>query len=231
VEQYFDAFLHTSNAGPRRLIFRLPLPQLSLELAQQYCSTTVASARAHEEHLIIELSRFRPTGDAEDAEDADWDETDVGEGWLATLLGARAGVIGGDLRLLYLGWLLSADSGELDDEVLEPPVPADLGDLGEALRGVADFLDLDEDLLDIAAEASPQSPGDMASWIAQLPAAEKDALLLRAARGESAHLQAELQLGLRRFTGAADQPEPAGSRRSVGELLGSMQQRQLDDER
>jgi hypothetical protein len=225
VEEHFDAFLHTSNSG-RRLIFRVPLSQLSFEVAQQYCSTPVASARVHGEHVIIELNRLRAAGDA------DWDETDLGEGWLSTLVPARADLIAGDLRLLYLGWLLAADAGELDDDVLEPPVPSNLAALDDALRGVADFLDLDEDLLDIAAEASPvtaRNTGELASWIAQLPVAEKNALLLRAAQGENAQLQAELQLAFRRYTGVPDRPEPViTAPRSVGELLGSMQQLQLD---
>jgi hypothetical protein len=44
---------------------------------------------------------------------------------------------------------------QADDEDTEPPVPAGLADLSGALRAVADFLDIDEDLLAVAAEASP----------------------------------------------------------------------------
>ena len=222
VQDYFDAFLYTSNWGTRRLIIRLPARLLDLPTATQYCSTESASAWAHGENVIIELSR--------DLQDDDWDEDEYGAESLTSIIPVRAELAAGDLRLLYLGWLLAADAGELDDDVLEPPVPANLADLSGALGSVVDFLRLDEDLLDIAAEASADQTGEessgaeLATWIEQLPAAEKDALLLSIARGQEAHPRAEL---LRRFTGQSAPHEPVQGRRSVGELLGSTQQFQL----
>jgi hypothetical protein len=66
---------------------------------------------------------------------------------------ARSEVLDGDRRLLYLAWLLSADSGMLDDDELEPPVPAGLGQMS-GLQGVAEFLKIDPHLLTAAAESS-----------------------------------------------------------------------------
>ena len=59
----------------------------------------------------------------------------------------RSEIAAGDLRLLYLGWLLSVQWGEVDDDDAEPPVPTGLGQLSRALRAVADFLSIDADLL------------------------------------------------------------------------------------
>jgi len=112
----------------------------------------------------------------------------------------------GDLRLLYLAWLLSVQAEEAGDEEAEPPLPPGLRTLSAPLRAVADFLRLDEDLLAAAATASaeiqtvPESAGEMARWIEDLPGEEKDALLLQAARGEGSQVQAVLQ---RRFRDAA----------------------------
>jgi hypothetical protein len=97
-----------------------------------------------------------------------------------------------------------------------PPVPAGLGDLSAGLRAVADFLEIDEDLIAVAAASSPpiQEPEGMADWIAAVPAEEKDTLLARVAAGEGAQVQALL---LRRFRAASGSP-PAAPARTAAEL-------------
>jgi hypothetical protein len=90
-------------------------------------------------------------------------------------------------------------------------VPAGLGDLSASLQAVADFLEIDEDLLDVAAEASPdldeEDPAEITEWIASLPAQDKDELLTRVATGEGAVVRASL---LRRFRESANgQPAAA----------------------
>lgn len=52
-----------------------------------------------------------------------------------------------------MGWLLCVQNHEVDNEDLEPPVPPGLGQLSASLDALADFLRLDGDLLDVAAEA------------------------------------------------------------------------------
>ena len=68
---------------------------------------------------------------------------------------ARSELVAGDRRLLYLAWLLAVQSDEVDDEATEPPVPAGLAELSARLQAVVDFLEIDEDLIDVAVEASP----------------------------------------------------------------------------
>jgi hypothetical protein len=72
-----------------------------------------------------------------------------------------------------------------------------------SLRAIADFLEVDKDLMAVAAETSPPlgEPADdrLAEWIAALPAAEKDTLLRMVTDGEGAQVQALL---LRRFRGS-----------------------------
>jgi hypothetical protein len=126
---------------------------------------------------------------------------------LGPMVQARSDLAAGDLRLLYLGWLLGAQWADEDDEDVvtdtEPPVPAGLGDLSASLRAIADFLEIDKDLMAVAAETSPplEEPANdgLAEWITALPAAEKDTLLRMAADGEGAQVQALL---LRRFRGS-----------------------------
>ncbi|HEY5990647.1 MAG TPA: hypothetical protein VIV12_30275 [Streptosporangiaceae bacterium] len=42
---------------------------------------------------------------------------------LASIAPVRAELASGDMRLLYLAWLLSVQSGEVDDNETEPGVP------------------------------------------------------------------------------------------------------------
>jgi hypothetical protein len=100
-------------------------------------------------------------------------------GQLAAMVQARSELAAGDLRLLYLGWLLAVQSDEVDDEDTEPPVPSGLQDLSAPLQAITDFLKIDEDLIAAAAAASP-APRDhtgLAGWIASLAAGQKDTLL------------------------------------------------------
>jgi hypothetical protein len=118
---------------------------------------------------------------------------------------ARSDLAAGDLRLLYLGWLLGAQWADQDDDDAvadtEPPVPAGLGDLSASLRAIVDFLEIDKDLIAVAAETSPpfEEPANdgLAEWITELPAAEKDTLLTMVADGEGAQVQALLLRGFR----------------------------------
>lgn len=223
MEEYYDAFLYSANWGTYRLMIRLPAALLDLATAQRYCGTDSASAWSHGGNVIVDWYRNFEDGDY-------WG----GEGHLASMIPARAQLAAGDLRMLYLGWLLSVESDELDDDEPEPPVPPNLTMLNGPLRSLVEFLRLDEDLLAVAAEASPRqhttqpSEAQWASWVATLPAAEKDALLLRVVRDDTAHLRTEL---LRRFH---RQPEPvtiAGGGRTVAQLREAAQARSQERER
>ena len=88
--------------------------------------------------------------------------------------------------------------GEADmTETIEPPVPPGLRDLSASLTALAEFLRIDTDLLTAAATASPDlptqlSPGDYARWVTALPAAEKDAWLVRFVTEDPGSVRVEL---------------------------------------
>lgn len=85
-----------------------------------------------------------------------------GDGWLTSIIPARADLAAGDLRALYLAWLVSVQQVELADDEVEPPVPPGLGELTASLSTLVDFLRIDEDLLAVAATASPPLEGESA---------------------------------------------------------------------
>lgn len=156
------------------------------------------------------------------SEDDDWDD---GTGWMGSLMSLRSELLRGDLRCLYLGWLLSAQNEEFAEDKLEPAVPAGLGELSAPLRSLIEFLGIDEDLVEVAASASAPlnaSPDreELATWIQSLPEKEKNNLLVAAVSGPGERWKNEL---LRRFEqqkALRTLPEPDGiRRRTAGDLL------------
>jgi hypothetical protein len=140
---------------------------------------------------------------------------------MATLAPDRADLLRGDLRILYLGWLLRAQSGELEDDDVEPFIPPGLAKLSAPLQGLVDFLGIDDDLIALAAEASDSSPPSstgegFVAWVTALPSAEKDALLLSFCEGRDAMAGVRLR---RRFEAEQPKQASAAGRRTMRQLL------------
>lgn len=105
VERYFDAFLYLANWGTRELILRLPARLVDPEVVQRYCSGDAVSAWNTDDHVVVAAVSEEEEGDFE------WG----GEGVLASILPVRAELLAGDLRALYLLWLLRVQVGEVLD--------------------------------------------------------------------------------------------------------------------
>jgi hypothetical protein len=228
MERYYDAHLYLANWGTHRIMLRLPRMLLDPEIAGQYCVDVQVGMSTTRDYVILDLTSEDEAGEwVEDAEDS-----------LSAIVGVRAELAAGDLRPLYLAWLSGYGGWERDEDAfddededeVEPPVPAGLGSLTAPQRALADFLRLDSDLLQVAAEASPGLPEvkddarALATHIAKLPASDKDRFLMLVAQDQSARVRAEL---LRGFRG-----DPAGlrdsrPRRTVAELLDTAAARRL----
>jgi hypothetical protein len=212
LEQYFDAFLYLANWGSHHLMLGLPIKLIDSETIKRYCVDQSLFCRLKGDIAILAFQ-------SED-EEGEWAE---GEGWLVSLLPIRADLISGDYRALYLGWLGAIESGEIDDDALEPPVPAGLGTLNASLDRLADFLRLSRELIAAAAEASPgeQASGlsqeEFGKWILSLPNQEKDMLLLRLVEGGDPHRLAELRQQARRELREGTKPVE-GPRRTAGQI-------------
>jgi hypothetical protein len=220
MRRYYDAHLYFANWGTHRVMFRLPCTLLDPEVAEQYCVDPQVSVSATRDHVILDMT-------SED-ESGYWEE-DL-DGSLSAIVGARSELAAGDLRPLYLAWLSGygtweRDEDAFDDEdedIVEPPVPAGLGSLTASQRALADFLRVDADLLDVAAEASPalpkvrHDPEALAAHISGIPAGEKDRLLGLVAADQATRARMEL---LRGFRGQRSDEGDSGPRRTVAELL------------
>jgi hypothetical protein len=186
---------------------------LPLETAKQYCTGGFASTRAKGDHLVL---TFR----SDDEEGEEWIDED--NDTLASLLPVRAELANGDLRALYIAWLGCVEAGEVEDEAREPACPPGLGNLSPALEAFADFLRINDDLIDAAATASREvgatDDAALGTWVATLSETERTSLLARLVGGTDAHLRAEL---LRRFRAwrLGQTPAAKTEARTVGELL------------
>jgi hypothetical protein len=210
--KYFDAFLYFANWGTHRLMFKVPADAALVKTLKKYAVEHRIAIRAAGNNVVLD---FESPSDCYEEEWHDWR--------LGGLLPLRADIMAGDLRALYLAWLSAVEYGDVDDDEAEPPLPAGLQKLSGPLQELARFLYLDPDWIATVADKSQPGPaepseGDLAAWIAALPGAEKDALLMQAARGEGAPLGVELMNRFRR----AQRPPVGGDSthplRTVGEL-------------
>ncbi len=232
VEYYYDAHLYLADWGTRRIMLRLPSSALDIDVAKDYCVGEQVTVWPTREFVVLDLT-------IEDEPDDDWYDP---EGALPVIVGVRAELAAGDLRPLYLAWLAGYGTWERDedafdreaDDELEPPVPPGLTTLTAPQRALADFLRLDGDLLAMAARTSPprdettDSAGRLAAWVAELPPAEKDRLLVRVVEDQAAAVRLELLGRYRRrhITRLPDSP-----RRTVGDLLDGAARLRADRER
>ena len=225
MEKYFDAHVYVANWGTHRLMLRLPRRLLDENAAKPYCAGHLAKARRAtktSEFVILEWS-------AEEESGGDWEE---GGGWLASLIPIRAELLGGDRSALYLGWLLGAQAGELDDDDVEPEVPPGLARLSASLERLAEFLRIDPALIEVAAEVMPahekeEDGGALRVWIAALPSTKKDEYLRRLVEGDDPHLRPELIQAFQRAgaAGRVGKRSAAPARRTVAALLATAKER------
>lgn len=216
MEKYFDAFVYSANWGTRTVMLRIPRRLVEVEALEPYFTGEANSLRIKPEHVILEFNSNEDAGS--------WQADD--EEWLSSMLPLREDLIAGDLRCLYLAWLIGVQGDEnefYEDEEVEPPVPPGLGELSPSLKAFADLLRIDADLIEVAAPkeggALPSAPSreDLSHWIAALPASEKTALLVRVMEEEAFQLRRELLHRFRHAKGDSAS-ESQGTGRTVGQL-------------
>ncbi|HEX5347803.1 MAG TPA: hypothetical protein VFW64_12015 [Pseudonocardiaceae bacterium] len=232
MERYYDAHLYLTNWGTHRIMLRLPRELLDIAVAEDHCVGDQVTVWTTGKFLMLDMT-------SED-DSSDWEYDPHGR--LSAIVGARTELATGDLRSLYLAWLAGYGAWERDedsfdrdeDHELEPPVPPGLTTLTAAQQALAEFLRLDDDLLAIAAQASPpleeiaDDPGQLAAWVTNLPHAEKNRLLLRVVDDHAVTVRLEM---LRRFRDEHTTNIPNPPRRTVADLLDGAARRRTDRQR
>ena len=224
LEQHFDALLYIANWGTKQLAFRLPKSAVAIDQLRPYTlgneESVLLDLLITPQHIILNLETREDEGYG-------WVE---GEGLLDPLIPLREAILRGDLRALYLfwlrcaeeraGWVDAEDENEERDPLIEPPVPPGLSQLDPALRAFAEFFAIDQDLITAAAEASPNvttTDEPLDRWVTLLPETERNAFLLRVARGEP-HVGIELLRRLREVGGVGKPTTSTAPCRTFAEL-------------
>nr|WP_320015757.1 hypothetical protein [uncultured Desulfobacter sp.] len=214
VEKYFDAFLYVTNWGTHQLMLKISRKLIDLDLASQYCIGDSWTIYEKGEYLIFDF--------ISETEDYDWEE---GEGYLSPLISLRSDLLRGDYRCLYLAWLFCAQMGEIEDDEEEPPVPENLGNLNASLESFADFMRLDKDLIQVAAENSiaeqkpVQNDQKLKVWIDGLPNSEKDTIIFRLINNNDPHIGNELLQRFQKTLSRKDTQNNEKASRTVLKLL------------
>ena len=204
-------------------MFRFPGGFIQAADLKPFCLEHAVVVRISGKNLVLSMR-------VDEEPSGEWVE---GNGLLGPLLTVRQSLLESDFRALYLGWLKCAqalhDMGEEVAQKLEPPVPPNLSKLTPPLRALIDFLELDDDLVKLAARTShtapTRRPAEYEKLLNQLPEVQRREFLQRLLRGEP-NLTHLLQQHLLKSHPAA----PAGKalaalpRRTIGALL-----KELDD--
>jgi hypothetical protein len=218
MERHFDLFLYFADWGSRRLSVRVPKDVLAMPVAKRFVDgISGAGVRTKGDHLILDVC-------LDEIDDEAWD--DDGSEWLDDLAPLRAALLEGDLRLLYLVWLIGVQSGEVPDSTVEP-LPG-LAPLSSALETFVEFFLIDPDLVAAASAMVSKAPEplDAARIIAGPSEGEKTALLVRLHDGDPL-VGAELRRRCRAMGG--DAPVDGVPGRCAGDLRAAA--RQLAEER
>jgi hypothetical protein len=218
---YYDALLYLANWGSRQLAFRFPKGLVDPEQLRQYNVETLEypsdtiTVTTGEEYAILDIQLHEEEG-------MGWIE---GEGWLGSLVGLRDAILQRDHRVLYMAWLKGLELAyDVDEDAQEPPIPPGLRELTPSLRTFVELFDVNEDLIDAAAQRSASlkaralTEDDLRRAIAQLSTEERDGFLLRLAQGEP-HLSLVLNRRLGTLVDADVLQHETGPRRTVGELF------------
>ena len=214
IEKYFDAFVYVANWGTHEFYIRLPQESVDYKLFKAMVSGGNVQVRKTARFVIVEFGS-----------ESEWDGEDDGTEWMASLMPLRSDLLRGDLRCLYLGWLRCAQDGGPAEDKLEPPVPAGLEELSGPLYALIEFLEIDEDLVEVAAQASkPLAAGptrrELSAWIRSLPEKDKNELLITAVAEQGERWRNDLIQRFRRQNlRQTSDGSAASERRKAGDLL------------
>lgn len=149
MRRYFDAFVYSANWCSCRFAMRLPLATFGKAELKPYATKYAFTIASNGEHWVLDWA-------LNESEDYDRFAEDDGSGWMGRLVPLRDELLRGDSRPLYLGWL--AGAWELPDDAMEPEVPPGLADLSPAQQALAEFLEIDADMLAAASVGSARTP-------------------------------------------------------------------------
>lgn len=215
MRRYFDVHVFLANWGDAIFMVRLPKEAIDRETIKAFCSSPYLEFETLPEHWLLTWS----LGDTEDYDRFGYVE---GPGWMTRLAPLREELIRGDLRALYIGWLRAIANEDANPEALEPVALQGLGHLTAAQQSLAEFLEVDIDLLAGLGLANPENPAEarddavLDAWLDKLPKTEVRGYLRQMLDGQGA--SAERALKRRHAAWQAKSAPTKAIRRTVAEL-------------
>ena len=189
----YDVHLHYANFGIRKVAMRLPngLP-FAKKIWSQYIGKGELKWTPDRRGAggILTLDPYHEAGELDEL----WEF----ERYMHSMIEVRSRIIAGDLRALYLLWLVSViDDQEDFSGTAEPPVPAGLAEIAKDFHHFLEFFGLDPLLLSAAAEGSSNAPSRdsqehiLQQWITSQDEVDAKSLLLAFLTKDSAAVRAE----------------------------------------
>ena len=217
MQRYFDAHVYVANWMTAIFMVRLPIEALTKETAKAVAVSYLLDIKATKTHWII-------TWRLEESENYDRFGMEDGRGWMARLAPVRDELLRGDLRSLYIGWLPAVAGEMTDDDETEPFAASGLANLTGAQQALAEFLEVDPDLLAGAGMGSPAaqetevSRREMDKWIAALPRKETHSILKQLLEGKGQQAERSIRNRFASWRRGLQTGDTDAPRRTVGEL-------------
>ena len=215
MRHFFDIHVFIANWGDAIFMVRLPKEAIDQKTLKAFCFSPHLEFEKLPEHWLLTWS----LGETEDYDRFGYVE---GTGWMSRLAPLREELLRGDLRSLYIGWLRAVTTEETDPDDPEPVALQGLGQLTAAQQALAEFLEVDGDLLAGLGMGEPANPPEVVddtaldAWLDKLPKSEVRGYLRQMLDGQGASAERSLK---RRHAAWQAQFAPAqGVRRSVAEL-------------
>lgn len=217
MERYFDAHVYVANWMAAVFMVRLPIDTLDAATAEAVAVRHILDIKATGAHWLI-IWRL------DESDNHDRFGTEDGHGWMARLAPVRDELLRGDLRSLYIGWLAAVSRDIVDDEAVEPLSPAGMGNLTMAQRALAEFIEVDEDLLagagmgcEVLQDDSP-SPNDVDEWMDQYSREAMKAILKQLLDGKGQQVERSVKNQFAAWCRGRQGQTPEAPRRTVGEI-------------
>lgn len=243
MQRYFDAHVYSANWGCCHLMLRLPADAVDRAMLDACCQPTISDVTSD----FLDAFEVQSTGklcliewrldDDSGEHQRFWSQTD-GPGWMDRLLPLRDELLRGDTRPLYLGWLARVRAEQLGDDDIEPPLPAGLRELSAAQQALVEFLEIDPDWLNAAAQSSPPrcraAEPEYDAWLAQRTEQElrASARLLLEGRGQEA--ERTLRSAFFAWEASRQTPDERTPRRRLADIaqdVAAMREQRLERER
>ncbi len=217
MQRYFDAHVYVASWMTAIFMVRLPIEALTKETAKAVAVPYLLDIKATKTHWII-------TWSLEESENYDRFSMEDGRGWMARLAPVRDELLHGDQRSLYIGWLAAVAGGMMGDEAMEPLAANGLQSLSEAQQALAEFLEVDADLLagagmgSLAAPKTEISRQEMDNWIDSLPRNEVNSVLKKLLKGSGQQTERSMKNRFASWRRELETDKADTPRRTVGEL-------------